>query len=653
MHSIPPDNSGLLAGDALDRGSGPWVNVQPVTRGAVRELANRLRVAGLDVASLEAVLAGKADTSVLTRVETVEKTTGKLENEIGTLKSCCVDRTTFAQHVTLSDKLRSLLEKQEQQSKALENNLRILTESLSSKITVNEMKAELSQRPTKKELETVLKDKVDLESVTLQLSNKIDISAANEKLLRKVDKTTLNEQLRDKIKQQDFTTTLENYSTKQEMKSQISKAFNKVQETIDKDIEQIKTHLSNIITTQQLEQELSNYARMEDIKSIFSKSSKVISSLSELVTEETLEKTTNLLSKSFEETERQIKKKVEEEIALRQKTTMEEIQKEFNKCSSLTNLLQTSSSNCFELYKNKEEEINSVIDAVNEGVNDVSGRINDIDTLMMKAKTFLDEEKLETQIGNAIEATLKNPLDDLHMVQNMVVGTQRTNNELYNSMNNEYHSSLLKLSERVDSLSSEVATLSKEIDRKISIEDFCAIMDTKPSLDDVNKTLSEVSVQMSKRVTYDELKEIKKQQDLINDAIADEITLARWLWVKGELLSNGVVSWDVESANSAPRNFTKKRGTIEVNEAGVYEISFGFYGRRRPTVQLTVNSDAVLSVLDAPANTVHHVPRSRGTTGVTGQTHLDYISLPAHSKLQLRLSGGDAGLQGFLQLRKM
>ena len=644
---------GLFARDALDRGAGPWVNVQEVTRSAVGELFEKLRAVDVEVSKLEVVLAGKADARALERVEAAERDTGRLEEAIGALRASCVDRDTFSQHVTLSDKLRSLLEKQEQQSKALENNLRVLTESLASKVTADEMKVELSQRPTKKELESALKGKVDAEAVALQLSNKVDISTANEKLLGKVDKTTLNEQLQDKVKRQDFAMTLEGYSTKQEMKSQISKAFNRTQEALDKDIRQIKEQLSNTVTTQQLEQELSNYVRVEDNKSLLSKSSKVISSLSELVTQQTLEKTANLLSKSFEENERQLKNKVEEEMALRQKNMMEEIKEALNKCTSLANLLQTSSSSCFELYKNKEGEINSAIDAVSEGISEVSGRINEVDALMMKVRALLSEEKLENQIGDAVEANLKGPLDELHIVQNMVVGTQRTNNELYKSMTDEYHASLLKLSERVDSLTSEVATLSKEIDRKISIEDFCAIMDTKPSLDDVNKALSEVSVQMSKRVTYDELKEIKKQQDLINDAIADEITLARWLWVKGELLMNGVVNWDVECANSAPRNFTKKRGTIEVNEAGVYEISFGFYGKRRPTIQLIVNSDAVLSVIDAPANTVHHVPRSRGTTGVTGQTHLDYISLPKCSKIQVRLSNGDMGQQGFLQLRKM
>jgi hypothetical protein len=47
---------------------------------------------------------------------------------------------------------------------------------------------------------------------------------------------------------------------------------------------------------------------------------------------------------------------------------------------------------------------------------------------------------------------------------------------------------------------------------------------------------------------------------------------------------------------------------------GLYEITFGFFSRRKPTVQLLVNSEPVLSAVNNNSYVVHH-SSGRLTTG--------------------------------------
>ncbi|GIQ90330.1 hypothetical protein KIPB_013082 [Kipferlia bialata] len=99
---------------------------------------------------------------------------------------------------------------------------------------------------------------------------------------------------------------------------------------------------------------------------------------------------------------------------------------------------------------------------------------------------------------------------------------------------------------------------------------------------------------------------------------------------------------------------SRDRATIEVAQSGLYEVSFGFFGKRRPTIQLVVNGDPVLSAVTAVGPTVYHPPRSRDAVGVTGQTCRDYLSLPAGARVQLSFSNGEASTsQGFINLKKL
>ncbi|KAJ1549012.1 hypothetical protein HK405_011320, partial [Cladochytrium tenue] len=107
-----------------------------------------------------------------------------------------------------------------------------------------------------------------------------------------------------------------------------------------------------------------------------------------------------------------------------------------------------------------------------------------------------------------------------------------------------------------------------------------------------------------------------------------------WEWRSGVASSatarSPAVQWDLEAANTDPDNFGWERGRahVRVREPGLYEVAFAFFSAsgRRPSVQLVVNGESVLSAINSPSFVVHHhasglVPNGDGrlvTGAVTG-----------------------------------
>ena len=66
--------------------------------------------------------------------------------------------------------------------------------------------------------------------------------------------------------------------------------------------------------------------------------------------------------------------------------------------------------------------------------------------------------------------------------------------------------------------------------------------------------------------------------------------------------------WNVQNINTNPDNFgwEKDRAVIGCAAPGLYEVSFGFFTRRKPTVTLLVNGEPVLSAINSASYAVHH-----------------------------------------------
>jgi len=104
-----------------------------------------------------------------------------------------------------------------------------------------------------------------------------------------------------------------------------------------------------------------------------------------------------------------------------------------------------------------------------------------------------------------------------------------------------------------------------------------------------------------------------------------------------------LIPWEIQSINTLPDNFLweKDKSSILVVAPGLYCIYFGFYSRKKPTVQLLVNGDPVLSAVNSASYVIHHtsgkmkdVNINRHPAGnITGLSMLDFLLLPARARL--------------------
>jgi hypothetical protein len=154
-----------------------------------------------------------------------------------------------------------------------------------------------------------------------------------------------------------------------------------------------------------------------------------------------------------------------------------------------------------------------------------------------------------------------------------------------------------------------------------------------------------------------------QQSNAINEA---RVRRGVWLWKSAALKYGSGVVWSVESYNSDSDNLRWEPDAcvIRVEEAGLYALQFGFFTRLKPSIQVVVNGESVMSAIHSPTYTVHHgsgfvvgggarggVKREGSATGLS--LH-DFLCLPSKSTVCLHWHGRiEPGVEGFMELRRV
>ncbi len=179
-------------------------------------------------------------------------------------------------------------------------------------------------------------------------------------------------------------------------------------------------------------------------------------------------------------------------------------------------------------------------------------------------------------------------------------------------------------------------------------------------IDDVNKALAEITEEISQKINNREFREALNDQNTINEALCAENCVGRWLWKSGDLINGYAVPWEVQSVNTCPENFIwdEDKTLILTVAPGLYEVTFGFYSAKKPTIQILVNGEAVLSAVNSSSYVIHHSSGKLKGMGkhssgnLAGLTLIDFIALPARARISISYSG-ELGAEGFLGLRKL
>lgn len=216
-----------------------------------------------------------------------------------------------------------------------------------------------------------------------------------------------------------------------------------------------------------------------------------------------------------------------------------------------------------------------------------------------------------------------------------------------------------KALERLDRRLDAHAT-KEELALKSDMKDVCALVDVKVGIDDVNSALAEVSRELDGKASLAALEASVREQGVINASLCAECSVARWIWKSGRVKSGNGVPWNVQSVNTDPENFRweKDKVSIVTMAPGLYEVTFGFFVRKKPAIQLLVNGEPVLAAVNSASYVLHHSSGRLTSVGrhpagnVTGLTLIDFLALPPKARIAITYNGEDGG-EGFLSLKKL
>ncbi|KAI8897345.1 hypothetical protein BC833DRAFT_594276 [Globomyces pollinis-pini] len=138
----------------------------------------------------------------------------------------------------------------------------------------------------------------------------------------------------------------------------------------------------------------------------------------------------------------------------------------------------------------------------------------------------------------------------------------------------------------------------------------------------------------------------------------------QWLWNSGTLKLGSAVPWNLETTNTDPENFKwdADNHNIRIKDAGLYEINLAFFTKAKPSIQLVVNGESVLSAINSPSYIVHHSSgfvtdgTGRVESGtVTGISLVDFLTIPSKSTVSIHFHGLKKNIpaHGFLGLKRL
>jgi hypothetical protein len=195
-----------------------------------------------------------------------------------------------------------------------------------------------------------------------------------------------------------------------------------------------------------------------------------------------------------------------------------------------------------------------------------------------------------------------------------------------------------------DKLLQLAASLSEVSSTQLTLPVLTRSLENKVEARDFRRTAVEFKDQL-KQLT-DEFQGNLTDQTMINEALCSENVLARWAW-KSRTLAGTVVPWEEQSVNTCPENFLWSKDTTNIIAVspGLYEVTFGFFARHKPTITLLVNGEPVLQRVVKTSKT------SRPQAPVSGVTQVEFLALPSRASVSVNYSGEPG--EGFVGLKKL
>jgi hypothetical protein len=97
-------------------------------------------------------------------------------------------------------------------------------------------------------------------------------------------------------------------------------------------------------------------------------------------------------------------------------------------------------------------------------------------------------------------------------------------------------------------------------------------------------------------------------QSIINEALCNENCLGRWKWKSGNIKNGYAIPWEIQLVNTSPDIFLweKDKTSIYISTGGIYEITMGIYAAKKPTCQILINGEPIISAVNSSSYLLHH-----------------------------------------------
>lgn len=168
-----------------------------------------------------------------------------------------------------------------------------------------------------------------------------------------------------------------------------------------------------------------------------------------------------------------------------------------------------------------------------------------------------------------------------------------------------------------------------------------------------------IKASLEEKCSLSQLDLMSKEQSLINEFLCSENLVARWKWTSGNLVAKNLIPWESQCTNTLADNFLWSANDpfVTLVAAGFYEVTLGVFSRKKPTCQVFLNGEPLLSMANANSYVVHHSSGKlkdvkSALSGPTGLTMVEYFLLPHRARISVSYVCDLPG-EGFICIRRI
>ena len=272
-----------------------------------------------------------------------------------------------------------------------------------------------------------------------------------------------------------------------------------------------------------------------------------------------------------------------------------------------------------------------------------------------EAKLILDQ-KVDLSTFNKVLNTKLSSID----IDNIKLSLSKLTEEIKNKI------SIEKFDSFIESISSNIQEIKNDLVLKGNIDEIMTYLKNKANIDDVNKALVEIHKELDSKSSLEDFNHAMDNQNSINTSLAKENSIAKYIWNSGNVSKGYAVPWEEQIINTMPENIIWEKDDIciTVKKKGIYLISLGFFVEEKPTIQVMINGEAVLSQVNSNAFIVRqdnsktfNLGKSEnreenGYNCTTGLTMNEFLCLENMSKIVISYSGSDS-VKGIISIKQI